>query len=374
MSGSTSHPKSFWQFSVGQFLILTTLLGVIVAMITYASREPLKFAAMLRDAKIASERNLDLGQAVSEKNCIRVAECLTQGADPNTRYNDIPVLDLCFRNGDMKSLRMLFEAGAALSDYGKVIESKLKVDEKLEIMRILVNQGTEITELASRKAVQYPEPEIIDFLRLSGADYGVREMATLGRLEELRAVIDANPSILRKRVGPIFACEPGQEPTLLGIALRRGHEEMANWLIDNGADIHALEEFGNTPLFMAAGGNCTKTIARLCNLGCNPNAPDSGFETPLTYWSNRCSMDTIRALIEAGADVNLQNYHKRTPLHCALMRKENVEEVIAMLLDAGANPQLVDSDGKSVRDCAHTEFPELLKILDQAIVNRTPHP
>ncbi len=374
MSRSSSHPKSFWQFSVGQFLILTTLLVVIVAMITYASREPLKFAVMLRDAKIAGERNLELGQAVSEKNSVRVAEYLKLGADPNTRYNGIPVLDLCFRDGDMQSLRMLFEAGAVISDYGKVIESKLTVDEKLEIMRSLVNQGVEMTESVTRHAVQYPEPEIIDFLRLSGADYGPREMATLGRLEELRVVIEANPSIVRKRVGPIFACEPGQEPTLHGIALRRGHEEMANWLIDQGADIHALEEFGNTPLFMAAGGNCAKIIERLCNLGCDPNTFDSGFETPLTYWSTQCSKDTIRALINAGADVNLQNHHKRTPLHCAFMRKENVEEVVAMLLDTGANPLLVDSDGKSVRDWALAEFPTLVKILDQAIANRTPHP
>ena len=374
MSRLTSHPKSFWQFSVGQFLILTTLLGVIVAMITYASREPLKFAAMLRDEKIAVKRNLDLGQAVSEKNSVRVAEYLKLGADPNTRYKDIPVLDLCFRNGDMKSLRMLLEAGAVLSDYGKVIESKLTVNEKLEIMRSLVNQGVKITELVTRHAVQYPEPEIIDLLRLSGADYGPREMATLGRLEELRAVIDANPSILRKRVGPIFACEPGQEPTLLGIALRRGHEEMANWLIDNGADIHALEEDGNTPLFMAAGGNCAKIIERLCNLGCDPNTFDSGFETPLTYWGTTCNKDTIQALINAGADVNVQTHQKWTPLHRALLRKENVEEVVAMLLDAGANPLLVDSDGKSARDWAITKFPALLKLLDPAIANRTPHP
>ena len=175
-------------------------------------------------------------------------------------------------------------------------------------------------------------------------------------------------------MGPIFACEPGQEPTLLGIALRRGHEEMANWLIDKGADIHALEEFGNTPLFMAAGGNCAKTIERLCNLGCDPNTFDSGFETPLTFWGTRCSKETIHALINAGADVNVQNHRNWTPLHCALMRKENVEEVVAMLLDAGANPLLVDSDGKSARDLALTKFPALLKLFDQAIANRTPHP
>ena len=114
MSQSTSHPKSFWQFSVRQFLILTALLSVNAAMIAYAYREPLKFAAMKQDEKVAGERNKALGQAVSEQNSVLVAEYLRKGADPNTKYIDsntsyqpIPVPDLCLRNGDMKCLRML---------------------------------------------------------------------------------------------------------------------------------------------------------------------------------------------------------------------------------------------------------------------------
>lgn len=374
MSRSSSSIKSFWQFSVGQILILTTLLGLIAAMITDAIRVPLKVVAMQRDWKIAAERNVALGKAISEQNSGRVAELLKLGADPNTNansgytdYNSNTILNLSIRNGDVTSLRMLLEAGAVLTDFPVVIESKLSVDEKLALMRILVNQGVEITESVMRHAVQYPEPEIIDFLRLSGSDYGPREMASLGRLEDLRAVIDADPSILRKRVRPIFACEPGQEPTLLGIALRRGHEEMANWLIDQGADLVALEEFGNTLLFSAVGGNCAKIIERLCNLGCDPNANNSDFETPLTYWGWRSNKVTILALIQAGADVNVQNRAKWTPLHCALMRNENVEEVVAMLLDAGANPLSVDRDGNSARDLALIQFPALVQLLDQAI-------
>ena len=92
-------------------------------------------------------------------------------------------------------------------------------------MRILVNQGVEIAESVMRHAVQYPEPEIIDFLRLSGGDYGPREMASLGRLEDLRAVIDADPSILRKRVGQFLPANLAKNQPCLGLlyvgAMRR---------------------------------------------------------------------------------------------------------------------------------------------------------
>jgi ankyrin repeat protein len=374
MSRTLHDLKSFWQFSAAQLLILTGLLAVIAAMNTFANRMPLKLAAMVQDAKVAGVRNTALGEAVSVQNRVLVSEYLKKGADPNASYKGTRVVDLCLRNGDMNSLRLLFEAGADFTDYWKVIESKLTVAEKIEIIHILVRQDAAIIEAVTRHAVMYSEPEIIDFLRLSGSDYGLREMATLGRLEELQAVINGDPSLLRKRVGPIFACKPGQEPTLLGIALRRGHEEMANWLIDNGADVQSLEEFGNSPLFMAAGGNCVSVIKRLCDMGCDPNATDDDLETPLTYWGSRCNKDTILALVKAGADVNAQNSRKWTPLHCALSRQDSVEEVVEILLDAGANPLLVDKDGKSPRDWAIVKSPALVPLFDKALAKNVPQP
>jgi len=368
MARASPPVKSFWQFSVGQILTLTALISLIAAMIVYANREQMQIAAILRENTIAGERNMALGQAVSDQSSEQVAEILKLGADPNTRFQGTLVHEVAVRNGDGAVLRMLLEAGAIVvnSELKFVIDSKLSVKNKLKLMRILVENGAKITESVSSAAVMNPEPEIIDLLRLSGADYGPREMASLGRLEELRTAIKTDSSILNQRLPPIYAHLPGQEPTLLGIALRRGHEEMANWLIDIGADVSVLEERRNTLLFMAARGDCANIIERLCSLGCDPNAVDEYEDTPLMDCCPSSHPETILALIHAGAKVNVQNYSKSTPLHYALWRKQDVEEVVTLLLDAGADPLIVDNEGKSARDRASIKFPSLQNLYDRA--------
>lgn len=352
-------------------LTLTALLSFIAAMIVDANRERMHLAAIVRENSIAAERNMALGQAVTDQNSQQVAEILKLGADPNTRFQGTLVHELALRNGDGAILRMLLEAGAILvnSDLRFVIDSTFSVESKLELIRILIKNGAKLTESVSSAAVMNPESEIIDLLKLSGADYGPREMASLGRLDELRTAFMADPNILNQRLPPIYACLPGQEPTLLGIALRRGHEEMANWLIDIGADVRVMEERKNTLLFMAARGDCAKIIARLCNLGCDPNAVDEYENTPLMDCCTSSHPETIIALIHAGAKVNVQNYSKSTPLHYALWRKRDVEEVVTLLLDAGADPQIVDSEGKSAQDRASIKFPELQQLFDRRWLN-----
>ncbi len=58
----------------------------------------------------------------------------------------------------------------------------------------------------------------------------------------------------------------------------------------------------------------------------------------------------VRALIEAGADVNLVGNLGYTPLHVASWR--NHPEAVETLLDAGANPALRCENGKTPLDIA----------------------
>jgi hypothetical protein len=110
MARASPQRKSFWQFSVGQMLTLTALISLIAAMIVYASREQMKFASIWRENTIAGERNMALGQAVSEQNSGRVAELLKLGADPNTRFQGTLVHEVAVRDGDAAILRVLLEA------------------------------------------------------------------------------------------------------------------------------------------------------------------------------------------------------------------------------------------------------------------------
>jgi ankyrin repeat protein len=69
-----------------------------------------------------------------------------------------------------------------------------------------------------------------------------------------------------------------------------------------------------------------------------------------------------RLLIESGADVNVQDGYKNTPLHDAAAMG-NVE-VVRMLLDHGANIDVIDENGKTPLDYADDE-PEIKAIFDE---------
>jgi ankyrin repeat protein len=86
----------------------------------------------------------------------------------------------------------------------------------------------------------------------------------------------------------------------------RGWLDLMTWLIAHGADVHAVTNEGETPLFFAA----------------NPAKVDGN------------TAACIRMLLEAGADINHRNGKGWTPLHDAAFYGEVAES--AVLLDLGA--------------------------------------
>jgi ankyrin repeat protein len=70
--------------------------------------------------------------------------------------------------------------------------------------------------------------------------------------------------------------------------------------------------------------------------------------------------EIARMLIDAGADVNIQDENGLTPLHwCAY---KNLPEILRMLLDAGADVNIQDEKGKRPYEVARTqEVKKLLK-------------
>ena len=74
--------------------------------------------------------------------------------------------------------------------------------------------------------------------------------------------------------------------------------------------------------------------------------------------------EQVKALIEAGADVNVQNDNGETALMWSAWHNSN-PEVIA-LINAGADVNLKDKDGKTAKDWAvqSNASPEIIKILE----------
>jgi len=92
--------------------------------------------------------------------------------------------------------------------------------------------------------------------------------------------------------------------------------------------------------FKAAASGDEETLKQFLNEGADVNARDEAENTALHLATRHGHQDIMRLLIEHGANLNAQNDHASTPLH---LTEKNME-TIRILLEAGADPNITDKD------------------------------
>ncbi|GHT89734.1 hypothetical protein AGMMS49545_00820 [Betaproteobacteria bacterium] len=118
-------------------------------------------------------------------------------------------------------------------------------------------------------------------------------------------------------------------------------DELVRWLVEQGADINAVDRYQCTALHEQSGMWCGN-VTLLLELGADIEVRDYQNETPLHHAATRFQVHAVQALIAHGANVHAENSMRWTPLRKALaacrnMDIENVVEVAACLIDAKAS-------------------------------------
>ena len=160
--------------------------------------------------------------------------------------------------------------------------------------------------------------------------------------------------------------ENGDTP--LHVAAMSNRSEVVEILLSKGAEVDKPNYDNQTPLMMAILHNYYNTTAEmLIRHGADINKTDNNGKKPIHMACRKYGVPSlVKLLIKYGADVNEpeKNALKNTPLHLAAMNhtvfgflgsnagNEANEEIATILLKAGADPELKNSNGETVMELA----------------------
>ncbi len=125
-------------------------------------------------------------------------------------------------------------------------------------------------------------------------------------------------------------------------------------LLDYGADPNAVgrEEYTPSPLLWATSIHDVESLKLLLEAGANPDYANEKGTTALHISCMNSREDAIEVLLAAGANPNIKDTAGRTPLHLVATSALNVK-LSQMLIENGADPLLKDITGRSAFDLAY---------------------
>ncbi|MGD9346298.1 MAG: ankyrin repeat domain-containing protein [Candidatus Aminicenantes bacterium] len=167
---------------------------------------------------------------------------------------------------------------------------------------------------------------LIGITSLSWTSGNIHEAIIKGDLDSVRTILEADKSQLEARSSDNF--------TPLLLASIHGKLEIARFLIEKGANIHAGDNESSTPLHNAAARGHLDIVSLLIDKGSRINQCDGNGMTALHFAASYGHPACAKLLLEKGANVNAREINGRSPLFFNV--RQGNTEIFDLLLDKGA--------------------------------------
>ncbi|KAI6758275.1 hypothetical protein HG530_010515 [Fusarium avenaceum] len=130
--------------------------------------------------------------------------------------------------------------------------------------------------------------------------------------------------------------------TPLHLSVAYNNVQVAEYLIDNGANIHVTRDNGNTPLHVSACNGHEAVTRHLLKNGANIEAKTDLGYTPLHLAAHKGHHAVTKVLLESGADIEAEDKWGRTSLVLAVGK--GFTPVVKLLLGEGAGTEVRNED------------------------------
>ena len=277
---------------------------------------------------------------------------LQQKVNVNAAESDgTTALHWAVQRDDLDLVDRLIKAGAnvnATNDYGSSPMSEAALNGKAAMIDRLLKAGADVESANSD---------------------GQTALMVIARSSNVDAA-----RLLLSRGAKVNAVEKFHEQTALMWACAQSQAAMVKVLVDAGADVNARSRVNNwerqvtaearaiarpsgglTPLLYAARQGCAECVKTLAEAGADLDLGDPDNVSPLLMASLNGRWEVAKYLINKGANVNKWDWWGQSPLYAAVdlntiphggrpdrpsLDETTSFEIIQLLLDKGANPNL----------------------------------
>ncbi len=332
-----------------------------------------------------------LSMAAERGDAVLVSLLLEAGADPNQSLrNGETALMMAARTGDVATLELLLSAGADIEAHEELRGTTALMWAagygNAQAVRVLLEHGADhaarsATTGLGRRPYLAPtaRSRIEEYFRGEGQGGRAIEINLEGDGEVIRRS-EEERELLRQASDFNDPPPPNRDPrvggglTPLVFAARIGDMHSVRALLEAGADINQVTEYGWTPLLAAINNRYYRLANYLLAQGADPNIANHGGWNALylatknrnieggdypTRVPDADDLDMIRTLLDHGADPNLRmrsSTETRTVFTHQWLHEEGATpflrasmsgdlELMQLLLDHGADPSITTDHG-----------------------------